>query len=42
MIDMVHFSEGGISVMSEAVTIVPAITLTGEAMESMILSSQGM
>ncbi len=41
MMATIHFKDEGISVIIDAVAIVPAITETGEAIASMTLSSQG-
>lgn len=41
MIATIHFTDGGKSVITDAVAIVPATIETGEAMASMIWSSQG-
>ena len=41
MIATIHFSEGGMSVITDAVKIVPAMMETGEAIASITLSSQG-
>jgi len=37
----IHFTDGGKSVITDAAAIVPATIETGEAMVSIILSSQG-
>ena len=41
MNEIVHYKDGGTSVIREADAIVPAMMLTGDAIASMTLSSQG-
>src|SRR5512137_1194538 len=41
MIATIHFTDGDMSIITDAVAIVPAMIETGEAMASITLSSQG-